>query len=47
MVKSDSSRNSRNKYHCTKFRESRVPLKPVLGYVAGVAHVITGHEPTQ
>ena len=25
----------------------RVPLKPVLGGVAGVAHYITGHEQTQ
>ena len=25
---------------------SRVPPKPVLGDVAGVAHIITGHEQT-
>ena len=27
--------------------ENRVPLKPVLGGVAGVAHLINGYEQTQ
>ena len=27
--------------------DNRVPLKPVLGIVAGVAHFITGHGQTQ